>query len=131
MSWRALSCGALLLGLSSSCLTVQHFDQDPSAYDGLYFGDAREAPAEPELTDEWIRVYALLGFMTYGHTARRWAGERLGEVSGDERPMRIVVNTRFTVGDGAGAFGALWLAGPLQPLLFVPRTTRVRGWREE
>ena len=120
---------ALTLALSvTSCFTVDHFTGDPTRYDGLYFGDDKDAPVEPPLhADQW-RNYAVYGLIAWDESQTRYAGERLSQVGGDRRPMDVAVRSEMTFLNGLTSFGLSLLTGPFGALFFVPRSIEVSGW---
>ena len=122
---------SLMCLISTSCYTVEHFPEDASRYDDLFFAPVAEAPATPSVKEDKWRNYAVFGLVEWKEDQIKWAGTRLGAVGEKQRPMKVVVHTEQSFLNGATSFGLSLIGGILAPLLFVPRTTEVIGWTPE
>ena len=125
---RTLRALPLCLLLLTSCYSASHFTGDAARYDGLFFGAKNDAARALIVDDVW-RTYAVFGLVSWDKDDEEFAGRRLSSVREGDRPARIYVRTQHSFTNGLAEFGVGLFIGPLQWLLFVPRTTEVRAWK--
>ena len=125
-----LFASAALLCALSSCWAVDYFHGDPTRYDNLYFGSAQDAPMAPRLKDDKWRNYAVYGLVVWDEPQTLFAGNRLGAVPADSRPMKMFVRSEETFVNVLAGLGVSLVLGPFGPLLFMPRTSEVVGWTD-
>lgn len=114
------------LGLPASCYHVEHYVDDPSRMDGLYFGPA-EGHRQPEWEDDNWRIYALFGLVAWSEKDTWWAGTYLSGIGPGLRPQSFHIVSGVSFLNGLSALGLAAVTGILQPLLFVPWSTEVAG----
>ena len=111
----------------TSCLAVEHFTEDPTQYDNLYFGPDAQEPERPFVEDDQWRLYALFGLVPWSEDQIRFAGTALARVAPEQGRMDFTVTTEQTVIN--------WLANvaisfiPFGSLVLTTRSTEVVAWK--
>lgn len=117
---------SFLLLVLGSCYHVQHYVDDASRMDGLYFGPASAHRQAEWMDDKW-RIYALFGLVAWEETQTWWAGTRLSGLAPGQRPATFHIVSGVSFLNGLSALGIAAVTGIFQPLLFVPYSTEVAG----
>jgi len=109
-----------------SCLQVDHFVDEPSSYDNVYFG--AQAPLEPQIDEDQWRLYAVLGLVGWNQDQLEFAGNYLSKIDTDQRPTNVHIITELTFLNALANIGVSLI--PLGSLFLVTRSTQVIGWSD-